>query len=153
MSESTTPPIHENCRCNLLEFPKNERKIRQETEKAMQKIAAQEFYRRELLDKAIELIGTSPAESFELIKESVYTELYLGDIERIVEEKSAELIANPEFTRNLMLLLLKIHKFKYDKAKYEHFPPAMKLARVEYGDSLIKERFLSLIPEMEEILN
>lgn len=112
----------------------------------MAKIATNELTRRGLLQKGIELIGSDNEQAFDYLKQAIYQEVYLGDIERLLDEKGDQLKLDPEWAHSLMKFILKIHKFKYDKPKYGHMPPAMQQARVSYGESLIKELFSALIP-------
>ncbi len=140
-SKSELPPIHEGCRCNSLEIPPEEVKEFESKRERMNKKAQQELERRKIFKDAKKKLEVDFNSSLELFQQAVNREIYLGEIEELVQDRYPIFEDNPQSALKLRDLFIKYYRWKFGKRRYETWPEPMRLMREKYGVGRIQELF------------
>lgn len=138
----TFSPATDGCVHRILAFPRKELSYYREQEQKMRAIAQAELKRRELFREAIETLETDPDQAVELFSRAAQIEVYIPELERLVAEKAAVLVRNPEVRRRLGKIFYQAYSDKFGRPRYERFPELMRLAREQAGLARIKDLFL-----------
>lgn len=141
LDQAPRPPLHQGCRCALLEFRKLELECYQERGQRMKEKAQLELHRRKLFRRAIEVLNHSSDEALSLFQQAVQIEIYLEEIEDLCHEKAEALRASPQLALALQDLFLKAFRQKFELDKYKPMPEGMKSAQLAYGLQVIRELF------------
>jgi len=142
-SQDDAPPLHEGCRCSLLEFPLNELEAYKQKAQRMQEKAQKELWRRALFQRACESWGTDSVRALELFESAAEIELYLEEVEAFCQTHQASIAKSPESAAKLRDIFLRAYRLKFDKDKYEPMPERMKAAWRQAGIERLKELFNS----------
>lgn len=134
-------PLHPDCRCTLLEFPKRELKQYEVLASRMREKTQLELQRRQLFLTASEALDCSSTEALALFQQSVHSETYLEDIEALCREHGNTLGASQEIARKLCDLFMKSYRYKFDSEKYLPLAEGMKAAQLAHGLRVIQELF------------
>lgn len=140
-SEDKKPPIHQDCRCDFLQIPKEELTNFKSKAERMKKAAQKELERRKLILSAKEKLEENPDKSFELFQQAADIEIYLGEIEQLLKENGQILAENPAFVSKLRNTFTKYYRWKFGKRRYEVWPEPMRVMREKAGVKRIEELF------------
>lgn len=144
-SSEETPdlPIHEGCRCELLEFPVSELGHFRPKGKTMQAKANRERHRRRLMASLAEALerGDPDEDILQWAAQALSIEVYLPEIESFCHTHHPRLKANPSLSRELRDRFLKAYRYKYQDDRYSMMPERMKAERTDYGLATIKALF------------
>lgn len=140
-SQDGAPPLHDGCRCSLLEFPLNELEAYKQKAQRMQENAQKELLRRTLFRRACESWGTDSAKALQLFKSAVEIEIYLEEIEAFFQAHKACFAKPSESAAQLRDLFIRAYKLKFEKERYQPMPERMKAAWRQAGIERLKELF------------
>ena len=134
-------PLHPDCRCTLLEFPKQEFRWHEMLASRMREKAQLELRRRQLFLAARDALDCSLVEALSLFQQSAHIETYLEEIDALCHERADTLSASPELSRKLRELFLKAYRYKFDSEKYLPLAEGMKASQLAHGLRVIQELF------------
>lgn len=144
-SSEATPdlPIHEGCRCELLEFPVSEVSHFRTKGKTMRTKADRERHRRRLMASLADALerGDPDENVLQWAAQALAIEVYLPEIESFCRAHHDRLRANPQLARELRDRFLKAYRYKYQDDRYSMMPERMKAERTDYGLATIKALF------------
>lgn len=143
-SKSELPPIHQGCRCSSLEIPSEELKKFKSKGERMSKKAQQEMERRSIFKNAKQELEVDLNNSLQLFRQAADIEIYLGEIEELVQDRYQIFEDNPQSALKLRDLFIKYYKWKFGKRRYETWPEPMRVKREKYGVGRIEELFHEL---------
>ena len=151
VSPEETPelPLHEGCRCELLEFPVGELDHFRAKGKTMRSKAERELQRRRLmagLAAALER-GDPDEDVIGWAAQALAIEVYLPEIESFCDTHHRQLKANPALSRELRDRFLKAYRYKYQDDRYGAMPERMKAERTDHGLATIKDLFAPHLPD------
>lgn len=140
-SQDGAPPLHEGCRCSLLEFPLDELAEYKQKTRRMRERAQEELQRRALFQRACESWNADNAKALELFKSAAEIELYLEEIEAFYQAHKAGFANSPESAAQLRDIFIRAYKLKFEKEKYQPMPERMKAGWRQAGIERLKELF------------
>lgn len=150
-SSEATPdlPLHEGCRCELLEFPVSELGHFRSQGVAMKAKAGRELERRRLMAALAHALerGDSTEDVLQWAAQALAIEVYLPEIETFCHAHRERLQAAPELTRELRDRFLKAYRYKYQDDRYAAMPERMKAERTDHGLATIRDLFDEHLPD------
>lgn len=150
-SSEETPelPVHEGCRCELLEFPVSELDHFRAKGKTMRTKADRELHRRQLMASLAQALEREdPAEDvLEWAVQALSIEVYLPEIEAFCDTHHERLQADSDLARELRDRFLKAYRYKYQDDRYGSMPERMKAERTDHGLATIKDLFAQHLPD------
>jgi hypothetical protein len=135
------PDRRDGCERKLLPFSRKELKAYREKERQMCVLAQAELTRRDLFQEAKNTLGVDNDRAVELFQQAAQIDLYVPEIERLHEEKSAVLDKDPTLRKTLGKLFARAYSDKFGWPRYERLPEQMRLAREQAGVKRIRELF------------
>lgn len=141
--EAPDPPLHEGCRCELLEFPVSELDHFRAKGNAMRAKAEREGERRRLMEALADALerGDSADDVLQWAAQALTIEVYLPEIEAFCHTHRQRLQAAPDLARELRDRFLKAYRYKYQDDRYSSMPERMKAERTDYGLATIRDLF------------
>lgn len=133
------PQIEHGCASSVLTIPGKELRQYREKSKQMRLRAQGELARRSLFEQALGQLPSQPDEALALLARAATIDLYIPDIERLVETHDALLRADPQLRDRLRRLWLKAYSDKFGWRRYELLPEVMRLQREKSGMARIQE--------------
>jgi len=116
-------------------------KYQKELGKRMEERASQEMERRKIFREAVQHLNTDPQTAYELFQQAGNHEFYVEELDEFGQLPSLVGQTETDFTKKLYKLFINLNRFQYDKDRYHHVPPRMKLARIEHGEKIIQSLF------------
>ncbi len=104
--------------------------------------AAEEIQRREKWRKAAAILTEDPASALALFKEAAQTDLYLPEVEELVEKNRDWLEENKAVRAMLREIFVRAWKAKFTKERYERQPELARTSQEKFG----LERLAELLP-------
>ncbi len=101
--------------------------------------ARNELKRRGLFARGIALLGENNEEALSLLAESARYDLYIPEVERLVEQKGGVLQQTPSIRERLLKLFAQAYSDKFGWRRYERLPELMRIAREEEGIRRLRE--------------
>ena len=135
------PNRHDGCERQILAFSRKELAYRREKERGMRHLAEAELRRRELFAAGKEALGVDNGKAEDLFAQAVLIDLYIPEIERVVEEKEAVLREDGTLRTRLCKLFVRAYSDKFGWPRYERLPEPMRIAREQAGIKRIRELF------------
>lgn len=133
------PQPADGCKWSILEIPRKQLSSYRQQAKRMKLRAQGELKRRELFDQAMDLLPEQTESALELLDRAASIDLYVPDIERLVDRHRDFLHANPDFRGRLRTQLLKAYSDKFGWRRYELLPEVMRLRREQAGMDQINQ--------------
>lgn len=133
------PNRHDGCERQILAFRRKELAYHREKERGMRHLAEAELRRRELFAAAKEALGVNNGKAKDLFAQAALIDLYIPEIERLVEEKEAVLKEDRTLRARLCKLFARAYSDKFGWPRYERLPEPMRIARERAGIERIKE--------------
>jgi hypothetical protein len=133
------PQSDDGCASAILPIPRKQLRDYRDKAKQMRLRAQGELARRSLFANAMTLLPSQPDEALELLGRAATIDLYIPDIERLVEIHGDFLHAHPDTRDRLRLQWLKAYSDKFGWRRYELLPEVMRLQREKAGMSRINE--------------
>ncbi|MBC7317798.1 hypothetical protein H5T57_00885 [Candidatus Bipolaricaulota bacterium] len=134
-------PAHNGCPHELLAFPVWRLGEHRRQGERMKKKAMEELERREKWRRAAALLTTDPSTALALFQEAVQIDVYLPEVEELVEKKRAWLKENPAVSAELRRILAAGWKAKFAKERYERQPERARTAQERFGLVRLQELF------------
>ena len=133
------PQLEDGCASSILPIPRKQVRAYREKAKQMRLRAQGELARRALFEEAVALLSSQPDEALSLLGRAATIDLYIPDIERLIEIHDDFLRAHPDVRDRLRLQWLKAYSDKFGWRRYELLPEVMRLAREKAGLHRINE--------------
>ena len=133
------PWLEDGCSSSILPIPKKQLRVYREKAKQMRLRAQGELARRALFEEALTLLSSQPDEALGLLGRAATIDLYIPDIERLVEAHDDFLREHPDLRDRLRRQWLKAYSDKFGWRRYELLPEVMRLAREKAGMARISE--------------
>ena len=150
-SPDETPdlPLHEGCRCELLEFPVQKLTHYQSQGKTMRTKADRELQRRRLMTTMAEALerGDPSEDVLQWAAQALSIEVYLPEIEAFCRTHPDRLSADPDLARELRDRFLRAYRYKYQDDRYRAMPERMKAERTDHGLQTIRALFAEHLPD------
>jgi len=105
----------------------------------MRNAAQNELKRRKLFEQGISLLGEDNEQAISLLAESTRYDLYIPEVERLVEQKSEVLRNDKPLRERLLKLFVQAYSDKFGWRRYERLPELMRIAREQEGISRLRE--------------
>jgi len=135
------PEPDDGCARAIVPIPRKERKAYREKGKRMQAVARAEIERRRLFESGLELLSSRREEAIEAFRAATTIDVYLPDLERLVEHHRALLARESGLRQTLCGLFAKAYSDKFGWRRYERLPEIMRLQREQAGIERIHELF------------
>lgn len=135
------PNQRDGCERKILPFNRKALDSHREKERRMRSLAEAELRRRTLFAEAKQALGADNDEALALFTRAVQTDLYIPEIERLVEEKKSVLKEDRDLCNRLGNLFARAYSAKFGWPRYERLPELMRIAREQAGIKRIKELF------------
>jgi len=135
------PNPDDGCERKLLTFPVWELPTYREKARLMRRRVEEELERRRLFQRAKGALSSSPEQAVELFDRAGSVDVYIPELEQLVEQHGEILAGAPELSARLRETFLRRWSEKFAKARYERLPERMRLAREKWGERRIKELF------------
>ncbi len=135
-------PTHDGCPHEVLAFPVWELGKHRKKAERMRAKAAEEIQRREKWRKAAAILTEDPASALALFKEAAQTDLYLPEVEELVEKNRDWLEENKAVRAMLREIFVRAWKAKFTKERYERQPELARTSQEKFG----LERLAELLP-------
>ena len=137
-----SPPLHEGCRCHILEIDSSELEHYREKSDRMREKALAELDRRRFWNEAvISLLTANFARSEELFRQAFQIDLYLEEIEQLCTAQKEWLATHPEQRARLGKLFVRAYRIKFNLDKYQNLAQGMRVAQEQYGIERIRKLF------------
>ena len=133
------PKPDDGCESSILRIPRNQLRDHREQAKRMRLRAQGELKRRELFEEALNILPDQTERALELLGHAASIDLYIPDIERLVERHGRFLQDHPEVREQLRTQLSKAYSDKFGWRRYERLPEVMRLQREHAGMDRINE--------------
>ena len=133
------PKPDDGCESSILRVPRKQLRTHREQAKRMRLRAQGELRRRELFEEALTLLADQTGEALELLDRAACIDLYIPDIERLVERHGRFLQEHSEVRDQLRTQLRKAYSDKFGWRRYERVPEVMRLQREQAGMARIDE--------------
>ncbi len=101
--------------------------------------ARNELKRRELFEQGISLLGKDDEQAISLLADSTQYDLYIPEVERLVEKKGNLLLNSPSVRERLLKIFVQAYSDKFGWRRYERLPELMRIAREEEGIRRLRE--------------
>jgi len=136
---SRFPDTGDACERVILPFSWRERKFYREKGRSMRAAAKAERARRRLFEAGSDALPRNPDEALEAFRSAVGIDVYIPDIERLVERHGPTLEDDPALRESLRALFAQAYSDKFGWRRYELLPERMRLAREQAGIARINE--------------
>ncbi|MBU1049327.1 hypothetical protein KKG90_04800 [Candidatus Bipolaricaulota bacterium] len=133
------PRIDHDCASSILPILRKELRQSREKSRRMRLRAQGELARRSLFERALSILPIEPDESLELLARAASIDLYIPDIERLVQTHDGFLRSHPDLRDRLRRQWLKAYSDKFGWRRYELLPEVMRLQREKAGLARIQE--------------
>lgn len=133
------PKAADDCESSILRIPRQQLRSYRQQAKRMRLRAQSELKRRELIDNAEDLLPDQTESALELLSQAACIDLYIPDIERLVERHGAFLHDHPGIRERLRTQWRKAYSDKFGWRRYERLPEIMRLQREQAGMDRIDE--------------
>ena len=137
-SDAFPNPV-DDCESSILRIPRKQLRAYREQARRMRLRAQGELKRRELFENAMNLLANQTETALELFAQAARIDLYIPDIERLVERHGGYLQDHPCVRDQLRTQLLKAYSDKFGWRRYERLPEVMRLQREQAGMDRINE--------------
>ena len=137
--EDAFPHCPQGCQYAIVSFTRKERSFHKDQRREMRIAARNELKRRGLFDRGIALLGENNEEALSLLAESARYDLYIPEVERLVEQKGGVLRETPSIRERLLKLFAQAYSDKFGWRRYERLPELMRIAREEEGIRRLRE--------------
>jgi hypothetical protein len=126
-------PAHDSCAHEVLAF--HVWKIGEYRKKGerMRRRAEEELSRREKWRKALEILAHDWEKALALIEEAAQVDVYLPEVEELVEKNRDWLLENPSIRKALREILIAGWKKKFAKERYERQPEMARVSQEKFG--------------------
>ncbi len=135
------PDHPDDCERSILPVSPRDRKAYREKGRRMRAVAQAELERRKLFDAGLELLPESPEQAIESFRQAARVDLYVPDLERLVERHRGLLDRDASLREALRALFVKAFSDKFGWPRYERLPERMRLQRERAGIERINELF------------
>jgi len=132
------PDPEDGCERAILPFTWRERKACKEKRRTMKRVAEAELARRDLFQQAEAKLADDPDGAVELFRRSAQIDVYVPEVEALVERQAAAL-RDGDLRERLRLILRQAFSDKFGRRRYERLPEVMRLEREEAGMRRIDE--------------
>jgi len=136
--DSFPNPQH-GCPRDLLEFPVRQLGDYRAMSKRMSEVARNERHRRSWFRQAEELLETDRQQALRLLEEAGRVEVYLPEVERLVNRHRDLLNADAELREALAAVLLHAWREKFAQSHYERMPERQRYQHEREGVRYIRE--------------
>ena len=133
------PKAEDDCESSILRIPRKQLRSYREQAKRMRLRAQGELKRRELFKNAVNLLPDQSESALGLFALAASIDLYIPDIEHLVERHGDFLRDQPDLRDRLRTQLLKAYSDKFGWRRYERLPEMMRLQREQAGMDRINE--------------
>lgn len=133
------PKAADDCESSILRIPRKQLRSYRDQAKRMRLRAKGELKRRELFEEALDLLAIQTEEALGLLDRAASIDLYVPDIERLVERHGDFLHDHLDIRDRLRTQLLKAYSDKFGWRRYELLPEVMRLQRERAGMDRINE--------------
>ena len=133
------PPCPEGCRYTIVSFTRKDLSFHKEQQREMRTAARNELKRRDLFSSGMALLGGNNEEAMSLLAGSTRYDLYIPDVERLVEQKGDVLRNNKSLRERLLKLFAQAYSDKFGWRRYERLPELMRIAREKEGIRRLRE--------------
>jgi hypothetical protein len=135
------PEPDDGCERAILPIPSRERKAFREKGKRMRAAARAELERRKLFEEGLRILPEHSDRAIDVFRAAAGIDVYVPDIERLVECHGDLLRQNAALRRALCGLFAKAYSDKFGWRRYERLPEEMRLRREQAGIARIHELF------------
>ena len=135
------PEPRDGCERKLLPFPARKLPFYREKARLMRERAQAELERRRLFQEAVRLLSQDPDRALSLFDRAGAIDVYIPELERLVEEHRETLSGSPELRQRLREVFLRRWGEKFAKPRYERLPERLRQAQERWGLARIKELF------------
>lgn len=136
---SSFPKASDGCESSILKIPRKQLRSYRQQAKRMRLRADSELKRRDLFDSAEGLLPDQTESALELLGQAACIDLYIPDIEHLVERHRAFLHDHPDIRERLRTQWRKAYSDKFGWRRYERLPEIMRLQREQAGMDRINE--------------
>ena len=136
---SSFPKPGDGCESSILRIPRRQLRSYRQQAKQMRLRVQRELKRRELFDTAENLLPDQPESALELLDQAACIDLYIPDIEHLVERHGAFLHHHPDIRERLRAQWRRAYSDKFGWRRYERLPEIMRLQREQAGKDRIDE--------------
>lgn len=137
--EDAFPPCPDGCRYTIVPFSHKELAYHKEQRRDMRIAAQNELKRRELFNQGIDLLGEDNEQAISLLSASTRYDLYIPEVERLVEAKGDVLRHDKPLRERLLKLFAQAYSDKFGWRRYERLPELMRIAREREGIRRLRE--------------
>jgi hypothetical protein len=141
-SDRDVPALHPGCRCHILEIPSSELEYYREKSDRMKEKALAELARRASWSAAVTLLPQDFAQTEALFRQAIQTDLYLEEIEALVQKHKEWFSAHSEERATLGKLFVRGYRIKFNQDKYQSLAAGMRVAQEQHGIERIRELFV-----------
>jgi len=135
------PDPADGCERAILPIPPKESKAFREKGRRMRAAARAELARRKLFEAGSEALPTSPDRAVDSFRQAVQIDVFVPDLERLVERHRGLLDRDAGLRESLRGLFVKAFSDKFGWRRYERLPEVMRLQREKAGIRRIDELF------------
>jgi hypothetical protein len=140
-SSADIPPLHEDCRCHILEILSDELEYYREKSDIMKEKGMAELARRRCWSEAVTLLSKNFARAEELFCQAYCFDLYLEEIEALHQRERDWLTVHPEERALLNKLFVRGYRIKFNQDKYQSLAQGMRVSQEQHGIDRIRELF------------
>jgi len=133
------PNRGDSCERKILPLEHEDLKYRREKAKKMRAIAKAELTRRELVADAKKALGNENEEAVGMLTEAARIDVYIPEIEQLIEENAEILRSNESLRQRLCKLFTQSYSDKFGWPRYELLPETMRILRERAGIARIKQ--------------
>ena len=133
------PKTMDDCESSILRIPGKQVRSYKQQARRMRIRAQGELKRRELFESAMNLLPDQTESALEYFALAASIDLYIPDIERLVERHEGFLHDHPGIREQLRAQLMKAYSDKFGWRRYERLPEVMRLQREQAGMDRINE--------------
>jgi len=137
--EDAFPHGPQGCQYTIVSFTRKELSFHKDQQREMRIAARNELKRRDLFNRGIALLGENGEEAISVLAESTRYDLYIPEVERLVEQKGDVLRETPSIRERLLKLFAQAYSDKFGWRRYERLPELMRIAREKEGIRRLRE--------------
>ena len=137
--EDAFPPCPDRCQYTIVPFSHRELAYHKEQRRDMRIAAQNELKRRELFNQGIALLGDDNELAISLLSASTRYDLYIPEVERLVEEKGDVLQNDRSLQERLLKQFVRAYSDKFGWRRYERLPEPMRIVREREGIRRLRE--------------